>query len=416
MGKEIDYLIVGGGIAGCYTGMKLQEMGRQVVLLEKSPRIGGRLKSVNIEKAIQLEAGAGRFSNRHVRLNNLIKRFNLSGNKVKISSDVVFMPVMNKYTDLPFDNVEDLMRDLVKKAKRLPKSEQIKYTLTSFCDKVYSKKVTQFLVNAFAYYARIHYMNLHDLVRSLEDYIDYKTQFFILAGGLQQLALKCAEVIKNKGGKVFVNREVTDFSFSNESKLFTVNLANRPDILCRNLIIAIPKEFLEKIKYFKRSAELKALVNTVRPYELMRIYAKYPVPKNGKVWFHDIPKKITTDNKLRFIIQIDPSKGTIMIAYPNSDYTHFWNNTKDLDSTLRKYLNMLFPDKKIPKAVWIKPYFWSTGGNTWLPNVDSLKVSKKMLKPVKNTPLYICGESYSRWQAWVEGALETSDKVLEIID
>ena len=121
MGKVIDYLIVGGGIAGCYTGMKLQEMGKQVVLLEKSPRIGGRLKSVNIEKAVQLEAGAGRFSNRHTKLNSLIKRFGLSGNKIKISSDVVFMPVINKYTDMPFDNVEDLMRDLVKKAKRMPK-------------------------------------------------------------------------------------------------------------------------------------------------------------------------------------------------------------------------------------------------------------------------------------------------------
>ena len=87
MGKVIDYLIVGGGIAGCYTGMKLQEMGKHVVLLEKSARIGGRLKTVNIEKAVQLEAGAGRFSNRHIKLNNLIKRFNLSGNKIKISRD-----------------------------------------------------------------------------------------------------------------------------------------------------------------------------------------------------------------------------------------------------------------------------------------------------------------------------------------
>ena len=49
-------------------------------------------------------------------------------------------------------------------------------------------------------------------------------------------------------------------------------------------------------------------------------------------------------------------------------------------------------------------------------NIIAESAVKKMLKPVKNTPLYICGESYSRWQAWVEGALETSDKVLEIID
>ena len=68
-----------------------------MVLLEKSPRIGGRLKTVNIEKAVQLEAGAGRFSNRHVRL-IVSLRFGLSGNKIKISSDGIYA-IINKYTE-----------------------------------------------------------------------------------------------------------------------------------------------------------------------------------------------------------------------------------------------------------------------------------------------------------------------------
>ena len=37
-----------------------------------------------------------------------------------------------------------------------------------------------------------------------------------------------------------------------------------------------------------------------------------------------------------------------------------------------------------------------------------------MLNLLKN--FYICGENYSNYQAWCEGALETSDSVLELIE
>ena len=36
-----------------------------------------------------------------------------------------------------------------------------------------------------------------------------------------------------------------------------------------------------------------------------------------------------------------------------------------------------------------------------------------MLNPLHN--LYICGESYSNNQAWIEGALETSEKILFLL-
>ncbi len=418
----IDYLVVGAGVAGTYTALELsKKKDKSVLLIEKSNRVGGRLKTSQVEKDISLEAGAARFSNLHVKLVKLIKTLGLDDKKIKITSDTKFIPYRKVYKNLPFETVEELMNDLVKKANRLPKKTQMTFTFVSFCEKVYGKEATDFLVNAFAYYGRIKYMNLHDVVRSLNDYINYKVQFYILAGGLQQVALRCVEEMKKNGGRLNLNAELCDFTYNDNEKLYQVLVdkkGKQTKILCHHLILAIPKEFLEKVKYFKIDAELMKLVKTVRPYELMRVYARYPVPKNGKVWFHDLPGKFTTNNKLRFVIQIDQKKGTIMIAYPNADYTKYWkkvDNENKMEETLNKHIKELFPDKEIPKASWIKSYFWSTGGNTWLPGVDSLKISKKMLKPEKNRPLYICGESYSRWQAWVEGALETSCEVLDLL-
>ena len=37
-----------------------------------------------------------------------------------------------------------------------------------------------------------------------------------------------------------------------------------------------------------------------------------------------------------------------------------------------------------------------------------------MLNPIEN--IYICGESFSQQQAWMEGALQTSNEVVELIN
>lgn len=53
------------------------------------------------------------------------------------------------------------------------------------------------------------------------------------------------------------------------------------------------------------------------------------------------------------------------------------------------------------------------GWNSWNIGVESWKVKEKMIKPIDDRPLYICGEAYSDAQGWVEGALQTADMVLE---
>lgn len=420
-----DFLIVGGGVAGCYTSMKLKEKypDNNILLVEKTNRLGGRLHSVKIKEGT-LEAGGARFSNRHKLLNKLIDNLQLSDKKNKIGSKVEFISSKKGGNDTKLI-VESLMRDLVKKSKAYSKNFLIRHTLTSFCLKIHGKEKTDFLIDAFPYYARINDMNLYDCLRSLNDYIDYKRQFYSLKGGLQQVPLECARLFKESGGKIRKNLELIDLSYDIQGlkgdKYFSVLLKNKDGItkavLAKKVIIAIPQEFLKKIPYFTKNSNIKGLVNSVRPYELMRIYAKYPLDKTtGEVWFNDIPSKISTDNKIKFIIKINPKEGIIMIAYPNSDFTHFWNKKSidEMETSLKKYLKQLFPEKYIPDPVWIKPFFWNTGGNIWLPGRDSDVLSKKMLSPTDD-PLYVVGECYSQWQAWVEGALETSTKLLKML-
>ena len=43
------------------------------------------------------------------------------------------------------------------------------------------------------------------------------------------------------------------------------------------------------------------------------------------------------------------------------------------------------------------------------------EVYKKIIKPFKNEKIYVCGDSYSKRQAWMEGALETCNLVIRNI-
>lgn len=52
------------------------------------------------------------------------------------------------------------------------------------------------------------------------------------------------------------------------------------------------------------------------------------------------------------------------------------------------------------------------GWNSWNIGVKSWEVKEKIVHPIDNCSLYICGEAYSDGQGWVEGALQTADIML----
>jgi monoamine oxidase len=49
----------------------------------------------------------------------------------------------------------------------------------------------------------------------------------------------------------------------------------------------------------------------------------------------------------------------------------------------------------------------------WNAGTRSELLVEKILQPVEGIPVYVCGESFSRSQGWVEGALETSELLLQ---
>ncbi len=54
-----------------------------------------------------------------------------------------------------------------------------------------------------------------------------------------------------------------------------------------------------------------------------------------------------------------------------------------------------------------------TGWHYWRAGARSSPVIRDMIQPDHDLALYVCGEAYSRMQAWVEGAFATGAVVVD---
>ena len=77
----------------------------------------------------------------------------------------------------------------------------------------------------------------------------------------------------------------------------------------------------------------------------------------------------------------------------------------------------MFGIQNIPKPIWTKSFYWEHGIGNWKKGYDSKKIEKVISKPYRKDNIYICGENYSsRYQCWIEGALETSENVIKLLN
>jgi hypothetical protein len=153
---------------------------------------------------------------------------------------------------------------------------------------------------------------------------------------------------------------------------------------------------------------------------LCRIYAKYEVGGGG-VWFRGFPK-MTTNNPLRMIIPMSEKDGVIMISYSDNIFAKFWKrlfNKGGIGLVEKEIIRLIKMSTgvDIPFAITMKMFYWDHGVGYWGVGSNSSQFYKDMMQPSgSDVELYLCGENFSEnYQQWMEGALETSSRVIECI-
>ena len=439
-----DYLIIGAGISGLYTAYRLYSNypKAKICILESTSYIGGRLHSINYDGLI-MDGGGARFNTEQHRIISLLKEVGLWNKVIPITSDITYKPVNENYTtktdsNLLFTTIDDFILYMKKyiKDKHISRDTLINTTILDFAIKHFSKEhpdIKQNLINIYPYYSELGVLNAVEGLNLFSNEFSDKTKYYILNGGLEQLA----DTLYTKLKEIDIYKETHVLEISNQEDTetdttYTITTSVNKTFTTKNLILTIPKNKLLNIKFKLNSSDPKTHstiknnlkqfqknMNSIQNEPLYRIYARYPLDKKThKVWF-DGMGKIATNLPIKYIIPVNYEKGVIMISYTDSKFARYWFKKMaegTFEVTLNKQLKLLFPDMDIPNAKWYKHCPWTSGAGYWKKGYDRKVIMQQMIEPLgKNTNLYVCGENYSSHQAWVEGALETADMVLDKI-
>jgi len=399
-----DICILGAGISGLYCARELKKLHptAKICVLEKYKFIGGRISTYRREipgiGQIQWEAGAGRIHKSHHNTMDLLKEYKLD--VVPIPSEIDWR---TPETSEPIDFSHYLKN--IQPISELSDSILRNHTVKQIIQEVFDKKEAKNLIDSYEYRSELDTLRADKALDILSKELGHNSGFYVVKQGFSALIGGLKDSLEELRVPIFREHEVTEIKW--EDNIHKVFINNNKLIQALNVIITIPRDAVASLPCFKGLPLLKQV--KMRP--LVRIYAVFP-KMNNRVWFEGLNKFICS-NKIRFVIPMNPTLGSMMISYTDGKEAEYWmDRVKRLGEITVIHecmdeLRSLFPDRTIPNPIFHKIHAWPDGCSYWTPgNYDIETVSYEAFSPIKSMPnLYMCGESWSTKQAWVEGAL-----------
>ena len=401
----MDYIIVGAGIAGLHAALRISTKypSASILIIEANKSAGGR---VDTSDKYHWEKGAGRIHSSHKLVLKYIKNYKLT-----------LIPISNpgEWREAKAEAVasaqEDIWPSIVKilhaSLSTLKPSILATHTVKEILTKM--SVLGQDLLDRFPYRSEISTMRADLALASLNSEMS-SSEFFVVKEGLGTLIAKMCETLRSRGVEFLFSHRLVSVTKDNITVKEGEHLRKK-SFTAKRTILAIPSEALKGVSPFQNLPVLKRI--SMEP--LLRTYAVFPTP----AWFEFIPKTVT-NSPLRHIIPINSDKGTIMTSYTDSEDTKHWvdiynsNGSEAVCREIMKELRKLFKD--IPDPLVFKYYYWKHGCSYWLPGLyDPYELSRRVQQPIPLTlpNIFVCGESFSMKQAWIEGALEHTEDMLQ---
>lgn len=441
-----DFIILGGGISGLYTAYKLHKKHprKTILILEKEGYLGGRVYTFH-NKYMTVDAGAGRFSKNHLLLMQLLRELKLTSKIWPITSSAVYAPsdgsgsMYNSIMDAPMltrsdvfstdigmalldislgrDNIPSagLLVKVILASRLESKEDLIRVNFVDYAKRFLSPAELKLVIDSFGYYSELVLMNAYDAIQ-LMDHLGPQNQFYVLGGGLSQMIERLVRKLDSKYISIYKQKTVEGIEVTDQDE-FLVNVSeNKRPYVGKVCICALPKQVLEKIPLFR---PFYPFIKQIVCAPLCRIYSKFPTVE-GKSWFSGLPK-FTTNNNLRMVIPVSEEEGIIMVSYTDNKFANYWKKIYDKEGVQGVNDRIAFYMKEstgidIPGAIDTQVFYWGCGVGYWGVGADSVAISGAMIRPIVDLNLFVCGEHFSAgFQQWMEGGLETSEKVIAFV-
>jgi Flavin containing amine oxidoreductase len=266
----------------------------------------------------------------------------------------------------------------------------------------------------------------------------------------------------------FFQRESSTFSAAEAARQCAADSQACVTVNTKNLILAMPKRALEMVgqgNFFFTEPTVQQLLDTILNDPAIRIFMAYERPW----WTEAVPDptyapptcgRSTTDLNVRqFYYWHTASKDAenqesfVLASYSNAEAEQYWRGLQDgpgpydtfkgaappdgarydhpqgrgaragSDDMARlaheQLVEVVGPTTKPPP----KPYYchfqnwtkdpWGAGWHAWTAGNNDVELVPRILQPLPDEQVYICGECYSNVQGWVQGALNTSEVLLQ---
>jgi len=383
-----DTVIVGAGIAGLYAAYTILKRSptARVVVLEKSPHIGGR---VGVSRFAGIDvltgAGVGR-KGRDIVLETLLRELGIEYATHKVESSYA------SYIDMSPDTIDRSLRILRKAFLDDPKTSRKKTFRRFAIDVLGSAEYARFVTATG--YTDFDNMDVHD---ALYDYHFQYTQ-----PGWQAMYIPWKQLIRALVEKIGRRRIRTRVNVTSIVP-GRVRSAEGRVYLANTIVCATTAESLRR--FFPRNM----LYRQIHGQPFMRTYVKFSKDTAALVQSR-ITKTLIVGEPLAKIIPIRPDKGIYMLAYADNDMAlALRKRGDDTDYYAREAEKAVGLPTQSLTISKIQTHFWDTGTHYYDPLPCQYADRKAFIREAQRPSqgIIVVGEAVSVQQGWVEGALES---------
>lgn len=406
MDSYFDVIIVGSGMSGLYSALKIKKLCPDLsfLVIERSELFGGRSYDYRFENTdVVTGAGIGRKKKDKLLL-KLMKDFKIP---------IHFFETEHKYANTiqPPCEVKSMFMHL---RKTYEKENQNKITKNHTTFKQYAMNILgEEAYNHFTTCAGYTDYEKEDVYDTFYNY-QFDDNYDKWVGFSVPWKKLVDKIVHSLGKNIINNTEVT--KIYKEDNYFQISTKGRNNnskhstFFCEKIIIATDIDSLNDLIH--NISPNPSLYYQIQGQPFLRLYAKFS--KDSIPYLKEKIQGVTViPGPMQKVIPMNPDNGVYMVIYnDNKDADlfkkYFKNNEKN-----RNILNKLFEkslglEGKLHMEN-IKDFYWKNGTHYYKPLLPEFKTRQEFIKtaqhPDKN--ILIVGELISLHQGWVEGALES---------
>ena len=461
----LDVAIVGAGAGGTYLADRLvgARPDWSITVFERSNRIGGRLRSVEVDGlAHPIELGGMRYLTSHPRIQSVVtelaiptrpfdplggpERSFLRGRLGTGPGD----PKAGAGYDLPagerdrsaidltveaFERIVPAARDIATadwpatRATVAYLDRQITdWSLEDALATIRSPEGHKFIRDAFGYDSGFNPHNAGDAIQYLLHGNDPSTEARVPVAGMDAIPRALAARFEERGGCIELGVDVQRLAM--DDGVVRLELGDGSVVRARRLVLAIPIPALAALadgSPILGGPAWQGVLGSVEGFQATKLYCWYDRP-----WWRAGPNapsgiRSTTDlsNRMLFYFDEDDDGPAAMLAAFNdhrraAPLVALAGGASDgapgsgpLLEEITRNLRAIHPGADVPNPSGTAFMHWGSDPREiawtfWRAGVNSDEAMAKALQPDSAIPIHICGETFSRAQAWVEGALATA--------